>query len=483
MKIHKFNARKSLVGMVCILLVGLSLAALSAARMKQVDQASADDLYRTVKARLVGNLEGHVTRYGDALRSLRSAATADGVFDQTKLDNWVSAQEINDHYPAVRVFGFLRSVEPEHLDGYMAWLAAQHPDQNVTYKSMGEVASGRELAVVEMLSPKTGKVTDIGYELSSDPRRAQGLDAAAVSGEPSLSDVFPIDEGGETAYGMFLALDPAQPPAVKPHNGKAGGYFYSLIYSKLFFGDLARDYENLLDFELVDHSGLGDKVVFTSTHYAEQILQGHDHSESTLVVNGRVFLIKTVATAAFQQQMYKRSPWQAALVLGLLTLLAAWVWWRLVTEGERVRARVERLSSRNAQLLEKERQLRQTVEAASRDYRALFETVQQHAIVSEADGKGHIVAVNDAFTAISGYTRDELLGQDHRLLNSGVHPKAFWTDMWRSLHSGRPWRAEVCNRRKDGTVYWVDSMVTPFMDKKGRLQRCVSVRLDITERV
>ncbi len=120
--------------------------------------------------------------------------------------------------------------------------------------------------------------------------------------------------------------------------------------------------------------------------------------------------------------------------------------------------------------------------AAQRDNAALLQTLHQHAIVSVADRSGLIVEVNDAFCAISGYTRDELLGKNHRIVNSGRHETAFWRAMWTEIAQGRSWRGEVCNRAKDGSLYWVDSVVAPFLDAHGRVEKYVSIRTDITDR-
>ena len=121
-------------------------------------------------------------------------------------------------------------------------------------------------------------------------------------------------------------------------------------------------------------------------------------------------------------------------------------------------------------------------ETALREGEALRHTLDQHAIVSITDARGRIVAVNDAFCAISGYSRDELLGKDHRCINSGEHPKSFWTEMWRTIAGGQPWHGEVCNRAKDGSHYWVSSTIAPFFDSTGRIDRYVSIRTDITAR-
>ncbi|MCP5285748.1 MAG: PAS-domain containing protein [Burkholderiaceae bacterium] len=126
------------------------------------------------------------------------------------------------------------------------------------------------------------------------------------------------------------------------------------------------------------------------------------------------------------------------------------------------------------------RETEQALATALRERDALLDTIRQHAIVSIADPAGRILEVNDAFCRLSGYTREELLGQDHRIVNAGHHPPAFWADMWAHLLAGWSWRAEICNRAKDGRLYWVDSIVAPFLGADGRVETYVSVRFEVT---
>ncbi|MCU1735875.1 MULTISPECIES: bifunctional diguanylate cyclase/phosphodiesterase [unclassified Pseudomonas] len=106
------------------------------------------------------------------------------------------------------------------------------------------------------------------------------------------------------------------------------------------------------------------------------------------------------------------------------------------------------------------------------------------AIFSETDLEGRITYVNDPFCVISGYSRDELLGQNHRILNSGYHPSEFFVDMWSTIAQGRVWKGEVCNRAKDGSLYWVDSTMVPLLDEAtGRVRRYVSIRFDVSEKL
>ncbi|MBC8031565.1 MAG: PAS domain S-box protein [Pyrinomonadaceae bacterium] len=125
---------------------------------------------------------------------------------------------------------------------------------------------------------------------------------------------------------------------------------------------------------------------------------------------------------------------------------------------------------------------RKQAEEALRENYALLRTIHLHSIVSVTDQAGRIVDANEGFCKISGYSRDELLGQTHRIVNSGVQDRAFWTDMWQSITAGQPWRGEICNRTKEGALYWVDSIIAPFMAEDGHTRRYISVRTDITAR-
>ena len=109
--------------------------------------------------------------------------------------------------------------------------------------------------------------------------------------------------------------------------------------------------------------------------------------------------------------------------------------------------------------------------------------VDAAAIFSETDLTGRITYVNDQFCAVSGYSRDELLGQNHRLLNSGLHSADFFAGMWRTIALGNVWKGEICNRAKNGSLYWVESTLVPLLDDAtGRIHRYLAIRFDISEK-
>ncbi|MDX8399435.1 MAG: PAS domain S-box protein, partial [Gallionellaceae bacterium] len=115
-----------------------------------------------------------------------------------------------------------------------------------------------------------------------------------------------------------------------------------------------------------------------------------------------------------------------------------------------------------------------------REQEFILQAINKHAIVSFTDAAGNITEMNDKFVEVTGYSRQELLGQNHRMIKSGKHSVEFYNDLWDTVLSGKDWHGEVCNSKKNGELYWVRATVMPLLDENGLPERYVSIRTDIS---
>ncbi len=168
-----------------------------------------------------------------------------------------------------------------------------------------------------------------------------------------------------------------------------------------------------------------------------------------------------------------------ALYLGLLVLIGmAIVYWLTAPLIQKT------IKSRNTSLKAHKEliQAKNNAEKISSELIAYMNAIGKLALISIADRKGRIIQANEKFCEVSGYSQKELIGQDHRILNSKLHPKSFWIDMWSTITKGQTWHQEICNRNKSGRLYWVDSTIVPLVNTSGKIDRFLSVRVDITAR-
>lgn len=209
-----------------------------------------------------------------------------------------------------------------------------------------------------------------------------------------------------------------------------------------------------------DHYARNDQGTFLGTSPVDGLerIVSFKHS-ADFPVMAVVGLSKVHALAAWRQSALFN-----AAVVGCLLGLLGWGGWR------------------HQRLLRQQQGTLGSLAAANRRLADLEKAIDEHAVVAVTDVKGRIVHANDRFCALSKYPLPELLGANHRVLKSDRHDKDFWRAMWRTVARGGVWQGEVCNRARDGSEYWVNATIVPFLDERGRPYQYIAIRSDITAR-
>lgn len=467
-----------IVALLCLTLTGASMVWMGFKVREDAQErferhaASLDAVVTTRFDRLMYGLEG-LRSYFDAV---------DGHVSREPFQAWANSRKIAEVFPGIRGFGFIERVERPGLNFWIEGVRADYaPDFKV--RTSGNAP---DLYVIKFIQPLVNNAQAWGFDVGSEKVRREAIERAINTGKPALTGRIVLVQDGRKrpGYLYYLPVYKSAMALTTPEQRRSAllGVVYAPIVIEEFLHGVADINDGLANLALFDGAGddPADQVFVVTMPTSAGLVEWMSDSklvvQRVLHVGGRELLLRASPTPKFRKGVEYMTPvWIGLFGLVLSALLATITY--LLAAG---RTRAEALAQRMTADLQ---DAKQRAENALRESKALLDTLNRFSLVSVADRSGTIIDVNDAFCELSGYTRDELIGQNHRIVNSGQQSNAFWRHMWKQIASGVPWSGEICNRAKDGRLYWVSSIIAPFMGSDGSIEKYVSIRTDITARM
>jgi PAS domain S-box-containing protein len=469
-----------LAAVLAVWLVGLSLTAVGSWHIHAEANANTSSQFEVEADALESDIQERFVAILPALKGIRSTCMAQkrhlsrGSFQQ-----WVEAREVSTDVPGVRGLGFIQRIQRADLADFIARERADGAPE-FSVRSQGDAP---DLLVIQHIEPIANNRKARGYDVGSEVTRRAAAQTAIDSGQPTLTARIALVQDGRSRPGLLYFLPIYWPGQARstPAERRAAlmGLSYAPIVLDELLSDLVKPFAAHVNVHMFDGQDTGPGQALFATGGTDQtppdpLATAAHHKVVVLHIGQRQLTLDLQATADFESHHRSTTHLWFALVGAALSTLTAFTLWLVGMGRVRAEAMVE---TRTQDLAAAKAQ----AEHALRETQALSDALNQFNLVSVTDAHGVIQQVNDAFCKTSGYTREELMGQTHRVINSGLHSRAFWQEMWLTISAGRPWRGEICNRAKDGQIYWVHSMIAPHLDAAGHVEKYVSIRLDITQ--
>lgn len=421
------------------------------------------------------SLERHVL----LLHGLGALFRASDSVERADFRAYALAMGLEHHFPGVRAIGYLPLVRGGEVARLEARARGEGVPEYVVRPSPG--AGAEQVAPVWYVEPFSGANTRMpGRDFLAEPILAAAMAQARGSGQVSLSGpVKLVAEWGEAQPAALVLFYPVYDPGMlRFTQAQREAAILGYCFAVLRVGDVLAGVGEALgvDLELYDGRIAPAYLLFDTdrhrmTHAAPRPRFAEHQITQTLAQRDWTWYLGTLP--AFEAEM----DYSPVLFTGSGGLAGTVLVLALIASLGLGRQRAERLARA---MTERLRRQNDALNRSMREARHQQSVLDAHAIVSITDPQGDILYVNRLFCENSGYSAEELLGQNHRLLKSGRHEAAFYERMWATIARGEIWHGEVCNRAKDGREHWLDTTIVPILDARGAPERYVSARTDIT---
>jgi len=389
---------------------------------------------------------------------------------------WVAVRFADQTLPGIRGVGFIRHVQRTDLS---RWVAEQRQQGAPDFK-VRSTGDAPDLYVISRIEPLANNRAAWGYDVGSERARRQGIEAAIRDGRLTLTSRIVLVQDGQKRPGFLLFLPVYRPGARVDTPDERRAHLLGVVYAPIVVEELVagigQNQSSMIDFGLFDSPNaspsarLAGSMALTSS--SDQAPQHQQHF--SIYVGGQALTLAAVSTEGFLHESGQTSSiWVGLLGSVLSAALALMVW--LLSAG---RSQAEALA---ADMTVDLKQAKLEVEDALRESQSLLSTLDQFSLVCITAPDGNIQQVNEAFCRACGYTSDELVGRNPRILASGEHGGFFWVELWQTLLHGKPWSGQICNLTRSGDRYWVQTVIAPIRRADGQVDRYISIAHDITE--
>lgn len=380
-------------------------------------------------------------------------------FDKTKWQTNVSDIPALENWQAIREIGLIIPIAPEGDQSEYT--------SNVLHKTLGpdeQFPSGHNMWSDSALREAMINARDTGLASSTGPQVF--LQEADGSSQSGFLTYLPLYKTGMPLY------------SVEDRRLAFRGWIYSHIHIHDLIESIQFTENTNLAFKIYDGQNLEQKSLLydnTEVLFSTTNQNGFLTKSEIISIHGRQWTI----FFTFDYRKELGAGLYLPVFIGVISVVFFLSIFFLIVSLTSRRQRAEAVTKRRTDLLKAEKK---KTDDANAELKFQQNALDEHGAVSIADAKGNITYVNNALCEISGYSREELLGQNHRIMKSDEHSDEFYKDLWQTIASGKPWRNELKNKKKGGGFFGVLTTIVPFMNEQGEPVKYVSIRTDITER-
>jgi len=451
--------------------------------IQKKNQVAIENATQSATLKWIEKIEKRLTLYEYGLRGIRGAILSvgeDGI-TQKHVEDYSGSRDYDREFPGARGFGFIRRV-PRNEESSFLESARQDgkPDFNIRMLSPHD----GERYIIQYIEPISRNAPAVGLDIASEPNRKEAADAALRTGMPQLTGPITLVQAEKNAQQAFLILLPiyhgGKTPETEEKRRQEGfGWSYAPLLMTEVLANLNIDASKVA-IELYDVTHAKHAVLFYQTNNIGQVDAAVSQYTSTFTLYGRKWRIHFYAYSAFIENLNLLSPSYVSALCALVGALLTIIFVFILIGRERKKDYHQEIIRMNLSLEAQVQERTQALTQSLKEHEMLLNSIDQHLLYSVANAKGVIIDVNDNFCISSGYTKKELIGQNHRIISSGKHTADFWREVWRKISSGNSWRGEICNCSKNGELRWFDSVITPSVNEEGVIDHYVALRIDVT---